>query len=154
MLNLNDKVEVVHLLEGAPEEYAGLVGKIGRIKDITKEADVPFLDHNAYLVELEYDGDIVSILFYEDELEKISKYSLNATKYFTEEELDQYAEKALESKEYCYYPDEPLQAVWLDDTDKGERANAICRGNYIIAENLTELEADILLDELQAICEE
>lgn len=85
----------------------------------------------------------------------MGKYSENALNYFSEEELDKYVLMARTTKDPSFYPDEPLESLWVEDRNgSGSGVYVICRGSFIIADKLVELEAEVLLDELQAACDE
>jgi hypothetical protein len=70
-------------------------------------------------------------------------------------EFARYVEKAKEAKE-CY-PDEEMEVTWLDAVPFDKDGNPtgevneyiVNRGSYVIADGLTEQEANYLLDFLQ-----
>ena len=78
------------------------------------------------------------------------KFSVNALHYFKVEDLKHYVEEARYTLDF----DEPLECNWLEGEIGSKGEFVVHRGDYIIADGLEELEAEVLLDELQAICGE
>lgn len=76
------------------------------------------------------------------------EFSINVREYFTEEELTDYVERARWSLDI----EEPFEVNWVEDREgTGNGEWVVNRGNYIIADGLEELQAYVLLDELQGI---
>jgi len=84
-------------------------------------------------------------------------YSKNASERFTEEKLNHYMQEVQELIDMGWdYEDElePLSEVWMEDPDMiGEGEYAVIQGDYIIADGLTELQSEVLYDEIMAYLE-